>query len=88
MANTKSALKRIKQDERNRQRNQAVRTRVKTYMKKALDAIQANDQEKVKDVLPKALSEIDKAACKGIIHRNNASRKKSQLQQKARKLEA
>ncbi|HOJ34533.1 MAG TPA: 30S ribosomal protein S20 [Candidatus Hydrogenedentes bacterium] len=83
MANIKSAKKRIKQNERNRLRNISVRSRMKTFMKKALEAIAAKDTEKLGTTLPQALSEIDRAASKGVIHKNSAARKKSMLQRRA-----
>lgn len=83
MANIKSAKKRIKQNERNRLRNVSVRSRMKTFMKKALEAIAAKDTEKLGVTLPQALSEIDRAASKGVIHKNSAARKKSMLQRRA-----
>ncbi|MCP4643969.1 MAG: 30S ribosomal protein S20 [bacterium] len=83
MANKKSAIKRIRTNERNRQRNIAVKSRMKTYVKQAETAIDAKDKEKVAASLPAALSEIDKAASKGVIHANSAARKKSTLQRLA-----
>jgi small subunit ribosomal protein S20 len=80
MANIKSAKKRIKTNERDHQRNQAVRSKVRTYIKNLLAAIEAKDEAKVKELAPIALSEIDKAAVKGVFHPNNAARKKSRLQ--------
>jgi small subunit ribosomal protein S20 len=83
MAHSASARKRIRQNERNRQRNMAVKSRMKTYVKSAMTAIEAKDAEKVKTALPAALAEIDKAASKGMIHANSAARKKSTLQRLA-----
>ena len=83
MANIKSAKKRVVLNECSRQRNIAVKSRLKTYMKMALTAIETKDPEKVKAILPQALSEIDKAATKGVIHKNSAARKKSTLQHRA-----
>jgi len=80
MAHTKSAKKRILQNERDRLRNMAVKSRMKTYIKKAMDAIEAKDEEAIKTIVPQTLSEIDRAASKGVIHANNAARKKSMLQ--------
>ncbi len=85
MAITKSAKQEIKVNERNRCRNQAIRSRMKTYVKQAEDAIEAGDAEKIKPALSTALSEIDKAATKGVLHKNNAGRKKSNLQRHAAK---
>lgn len=83
MANIKSAKKRNITNERNRQKNVAVKSRLRTFMKQALTAIESKDLEKVKAVLPEALSEIDRAASKGVIHPNSAARKKSTLQHRA-----
>jgi small subunit ribosomal protein S20 len=83
MANIKSAKKRNITNELRRQRNVAVKSRMKTSVKQAMTAIQAKDPEKTKALLPEALAEIDRAASKGIIHRNSASRKKSTLQRAA-----
>lgn len=80
MANIKSAKKRIRTNERDRQRNQAVRSKVRSYVKKVLAAVDAKDEAKVKELAPVALSAIDKAASKGVLHPNNAARKKSRLQ--------
>ena len=84
MAHSKSAGKRIRLNERNRQRNAAVSSRMKTFVKAAHQAIESKDAEKVKATLPAAISEIDKAASKGVIHANTAARKKSTLQRLAR----
>lgn len=80
MANIKSQKKRVITNERRRQRNIAVKSRMKTYVKSTMAAIEAKDAAKVKDMLPTTLSEIDRAASKGIIHPNSAARKKSHLQ--------
>ncbi|HOD50987.1 MAG TPA: 30S ribosomal protein S20 [Candidatus Hydrogenedentes bacterium] len=80
MAKIKSAKKRIRTNERNRQQNQAVRSKVRTYIKNVLSAVEAKDEAKVKELAPVALSAIDKAADKGVFHPNNAARKKSRLQ--------
>ena len=83
MAHIKSAKKRIRTNERDRLRNMAVRSRMKTHIKLALAAIEAKQAKKVKTALPAAISEIDRAASKGVIHSNNAARKKSFLQRQA-----
>lgn len=80
MANIKSQKKRVVTNELRRQRNIAVKSRLRTYFKNALTAIESKDLEQIKEVLPVALSEIDKAVTKGVIHKNTAARKKSQLQ--------
>ena len=83
MANIKSSKKSIITSERNRQRNIAVKSRMKTIVKHAVEAINAKDAERIKATLPDALSEIDRAASKGVIHKNSAARKKSTLQRLA-----
>ncbi len=83
MANIKSQKKRNKQSEKQRVRNMAVRSRMRTMIKYAMTAIEAKDQDQVRQALPQALSAIDRAASKGVIHRNSAARKKSSLQHRA-----
>ena len=80
MANIKSQKKRILTSEKSRQRNMAVRSRMKTMIKGALTAIDAKDAEQIKVAVPAALSAIDRAASKGVIHPNSAARKKSTIQ--------
>ena len=79
MANSKSAKKRILVAERNRVRNQAVKTRVKTMAKKVLSIIEVKDVEAAKAALSVAYKEFDKAVSKGILKKNTASRKKARL---------
>lgn len=80
MANIKSQKKRILTNEKSRQRNMAVRSRMKTMIKGAMTAIESKDGEKISATVPAALSAIDRAASKGVIHPNSAARKKSSLQ--------
>ncbi len=82
MANIKSAIKRNRTNERNRLRNVAVRTRMRTFIKRAMNAIESKDTEQVNQAVPTALSEIDRAASKGVIHPNSAARKKAMLQRR------
>jgi small subunit ribosomal protein S20 len=56
---------------------------MKTYIKDALTVIESKNAEEIKNILPQALSEVDRAATKGIIHPNSAARKKSMLQRRA-----
>jgi len=83
MANIKSQKKRIRSNEKQRVHNMAVRSRMKTMIKQAMEAINAKDMEKVKATLPKALACIDRAVSKGVLHRNAAARRKSSLQHRA-----
>jgi len=87
MANIKSARKRIRINEQDRLRNKAVKSRVRTHLKQAIQALESQDKAQVDLALPKALSEIDRAASKGVIHGNNAARKKSMLQRRASELQ-
>ena len=86
MANTKSAQKRIRSNERKRVRNQMYRSRVKTMVRKAEEAIFSGQPSD--DAIREAISTLDKAATKGIIHRNNAARRKSRLVKKLLKQRA
>lgn len=79
MANIKSAKKRILVAERNRLRNVAAKSAIKTAIKKALTAAQQKDQEALNSALSHVYKLCDKAAGKGILHKNTAARKKSRL---------
>lgn len=79
MANIKSAKKRILVIETKTMRNKAIKSRVKTAIKKVEAAIAANDKELATTTLKAAISEINKAQSKGIYHKNTASRKISRL---------
>lgn len=78
MANTKSALKRIGTSEKRHVRNQAVKSETRTYVKKARTAIVQNPDE-AREQLLAAISALDRAARKHVIHPNNAARRKSRL---------
>ena len=79
MANIKSAKKRILVTETKTARNKAIRSKVKTSIKKVEAAIAAGDKAAAQACLVNAISEIDKACTKGVYHKNNASRKISRL---------
>lgn len=79
MANIKSAKKRILVAEIRTARNKAQKSAVKTYVKKVEAAVEAKDVEAAKAALLVATASIDKAAKKGIYHKNTASRKVSRL---------
>lgn len=81
MANIKSAKKRIKVIETKTARNKAIRSKVKTSIKKVEAAVAAKDAAAAKTALNNAVSDINKAAAKGIYHKNNAARKVSRLAQ-------
>ena len=79
MANIKSAKKRILVNNAKADRNKAIKSGVKTAMKKVTVAIEANDKEAASAALLAATSAIDKASTKGVYHKNTASRKVSRL---------
>ena len=79
MANIKSAKKRIEVIDKKTLRNKMIKSKVKTVIKKVEAAIAAGDKEAALANLLVAISEIDKAASKGVYHKNNASRKVSRL---------
>lgn len=85
MANIKSALKRIRSGERKRLRNKPIRTALKTYVKTANSAIATSDTDMSADAVVRAISALDKAANKGIIHRNQAARRKARLMKRFNK---
>jgi small subunit ribosomal protein S20 len=78
LANTKSAIKRIRSSERKRVHNRIARGRARTALKQARALAAAGSPEAVLAV-KQAISELDKAAGKGILHKNNAARRKSRL---------
>ena len=82
MANNKSAEKRIRVAERRRLRNRPYRTAARTFVKKAEVAIRAGDQDVAATAVGDAISMLDRVAGKGIIHKNNAARRKSRLMAK------
>jgi small subunit ribosomal protein S20 len=84
LANTSSALKRMRQNERRRLRNRTVRSKVRTAVKTARTALGTGGAE-ARTSVTDAIRALDKAVSKGIIHRNTAARKKSTL---ARRLAA
>lgn len=88
MANSKAALKRIRVAERNRLRNRPYRSAARTFVKKAEVAIRSGDRDAARAAVAVATSMLDKVAGKGIIHKNNAARRKSRLMAKFNRLEA
>ncbi len=79
MANIKSAKKRVLVTEKKAARNKAIKSALKTQIKKFLAAVNAGDKEAATALYPVTVSEIDSAASKGIIHKNNAANKKAKL---------
>ena len=79
MANTRSALKRIRTSEKRRVRNMAVRTGVRTAVKTTRTALAGSDVQEARASLARAIQLLDKAVTKGVVHKNAAARKKSRL---------
>ena len=79
MPNHKSAEKRVRQSEKRRVINRSHRTKVRTYIKKLRAALDSGKSEDIREVLPVAISVIDKSVQKGVIHKNAAARYKSRL---------
>jgi len=79
LANTRSAEKRNRQSEKRRARNQGVRTRVKTAVKKVRESLEQGELAAAQEAFLAAARVIDKASSKGVVHRNTASRKISRL---------
>ncbi len=82
MRKNKSAVKRARQSEERRLRNSHVKSTMKTYMKKIATVMENKDKEHVDEAFKTAVSFINRAASKGVIHANNASRKVSRLSKK------
>lgn len=79
MANIKSAKKRILVINTKTARNKAIKSKVKTYIKKVYAAIEAGDKAAAQAALLSATSELDKATSKGVYHKNTTSRKISRM---------
>lgn len=87
MANIQSAIKRNRQNEKRRLRNRIVHGKARTQVKKAKEAIQTGDREAAIANVKEAVKSLDRAASKGVIHKNNAARRKSRLFKQLAKLE-
>ena len=79
MANIKSQIKRIKQNEKRHQRNKAVKSELKTLVRKFREAAQAGDKNAAVEASNAAARKLDKAASKGVIHKNQAANRKSAI---------
>jgi small subunit ribosomal protein S20 len=87
LANTKSAIKRIKQNHKRRLRNRLFTGRARTFVKNARSTMQEGTPADAHAATMAAISALDKAAEKGIIHKNNAARRKSRLMRHLAQLE-
>ncbi len=86
MANIKSAKKRILTSEKKAAANKAVKSSVKTAVKKVHAAVEAGDKNAAGEVLKSATSTIERAASKGVLHKNNAANKVSKLAKAVEKM--
>ena len=79
MPNHKSSEKRVRQSEKRRVINRGNKTKVRTYIKKVRTALASGKSDEIQQMLPAAISVIDKAVQKGVMHKNAAARYKSRL---------
>jgi small subunit ribosomal protein S20 len=86
VANIKSQIKRVKTNEKARQRNKSVKSSVKTAIRKFREAAESGDSAKAVELQKAAAKALDKAASKGVIHKNQAANRKSALARKASSL--
>jgi len=87
VANIKSQIKRNRQNEKRRVRNKAFRSELRTRTKRAVTSAEAGAEDSA-EALRLAVTRIDKAAAQGVIHKNQASNRKSRLMRRIAKLEA
>ena len=87
MANIKSQIKRNKQNEKARVRNKAVKSELKTSVRKFREAAEAGNAEAAQAAMRAAAIKLDKAASKGVIHKNQAANRKSAIAKRAEQLE-
>jgi small subunit ribosomal protein S20 len=86
VANIKSQLKRIKTNQKRTERNKAVKSEVRTWVRKFREAASSGDADAARDALKAASTKLDKAAAKGVIHKNQAANKKSAMAKQASSL--
>jgi small subunit ribosomal protein S20 len=79
LANTKSAIKRVRSSERRRRINQILSSRARTFIKRTRRMIEAGQLAEAEAMAQQAISALDRAAQQGVIHKNNAARRKSRL---------
>ncbi|GAA6526611.1 30S ribosomal protein S20 [Intrasporangium sp. DVR] len=86
MANIKSQLKRIKTNQKRTERNKAVKSELRTWVRKFREAAASGDKDAASDALKAASRKLDKAVSKGVIHKNQAANKKAAMAKKAASL--
>ena len=82
LPNIKSSERSVKTDAERRARNFAVKSTIRTVSRKVVESVTAGNSDEAKAILVKASRTIDKAAAKGVVHKNSAARKKSRLARK------
>jgi small subunit ribosomal protein S20 len=88
VANIKSQIKRNRQNEARRQRNKAVKSSLKTHVRRFREAADSGDATAATEAMRSACRELDKAASKGVIHKNQAANRKSAISKRAAELSA
>ncbi len=88
MANIKSALKRIRQNEKRRLHNRAYRSRTRTLIKNARTAIESGNVDEAREATRVAVRDLDKLATRGVVHKRNAARRKGRLMKQLAALES
>jgi small subunit ribosomal protein S20 len=88
VANIKSQIKRNRQNEKRRLRNKSVKSSLKTAIRKFHEASTAGDNDKATELMLDASRKLDKAASKGVIHKNQAANRKSAIAKRLRSLSA
>lgn len=88
MPNIKSQMKRVKTNEKARQRNKAVKSALRTHVRNFRRAAEAGDAEKAAQYARVANRQLDKAVSKGVIHKNQAANRKSAISRKLNSLDA
>ncbi len=88
MAHSKQARKRIRVNQRQAQRNRVSRSASRTLVRRAVEAIESGDRDAAQDAVARAVRQLDKTASKGVIHKNNAARRKSRLMKRFNAMEA
>jgi small subunit ribosomal protein S20 len=83
VANIKSQIKRNKQNEKRHERNKAVKSSLKTAVRKFREAAEAGDKDKAVELGRDAARKLDQAVSKGVIHKNQAANRKSSIAKKA-----
>ena len=86
MANIKSQLKRIKTNAKRTERNKAVKSELRTWVRKFREAAASGDKDAASDALKTASKKLDKAVSKGVIHQNQAANKKAAMAKRVNSL--